>query len=103
MKARKPFWTTAAREDLFDDHIYIALENPAAADRFVFDLEAKVRAFAEGGLTGVKREELGPSLRSFTYQKRIIVFQATEEELIVLRVLHGHQDLSAIDFKQEEN
>jgi plasmid stabilization system protein ParE len=31
------------------------------------------------------------------------VFQATEEELIVLRVLHGHQDLRAIDFKQEEN
>lgn len=88
---------------LFDDHIYIALENPVAADRFVFDLEAKVRAFADGGLTGVRRAELGQGLRSFTYQKRIVVFKATEEELIVLRILHGHQDLSAIDFKQEEN
>ncbi|NTF31390.1 type II toxin-antitoxin system RelE/ParE family toxin [Rhizobium skierniewicense] len=103
MKTRKPFWTTSAREDLFNDHIYIALENLVAADRFVFELEAKVRAFAKGGLTGVRRDELGQGLRSFTYQKRIVIFQATEEELVVLRIVHGHQDLSAIDFKQEEN
>lgn len=42
-------------------------------------------------------------LRSITYRERVIFFRIGESDLTVLRVLHGHQDISAKDFKQEEN
>jgi toxin ParE1/3/4 len=96
-------WTTTASEDLLEDYIYIARANPAAADRFVFDIDEKVRSFSHGGLTGIKRDELGTGLRSFAYRERIIVFLINDQELIVVRILHGHQDISAKNFEQEEN
>lgn len=102
IKTREPVWTTTARADLVEDHLYIAQDNPVAADRFVLDFDAKVRSFAQRGLSGVKRDEFGRDVRSFVYRDRVIVFLITDEELTVLRVLHGHQDISAIHFKHEE-
>ncbi|MQB02892.1 type II toxin-antitoxin system RelE/ParE family toxin [Agrobacterium tumefaciens] len=42
-------------------------------------------------------------LRSIAYRERVIFFRVDEADLTVLRVLHGHQDISVKDFKQEEN
>jgi plasmid stabilization system protein ParE len=42
-------------------------------------------------------------LRSISYRERVIFFRIDETDLTVLRVLHGHQDIPASDFKQEEN
>ncbi|WP_046600195.1 type II toxin-antitoxin system RelE/ParE family toxin [Neorhizobium galegae] len=101
MKTRDAVWTTTARADLIEDHAYISLENPPAADRFVLDIFAKVHSFAELGLTGVERE-FGTGIRSFAYRERIIFFRISETELTVLRVLHGHQNVSPDDFTTNE-
>ncbi len=95
-------WTAAARNDLLEDYIYIARDNPLAAERFVFDIEDKIRAFAENGLTGVQRDELEPGARSFVHKDRVIVFLVSDSELKVLRIFHGHQDISSKDFEQED-
>jgi toxin ParE1/3/4 len=55
------------------------------------------------GLTGVSKEDFGSGVRSIAYRERLIFFRVEDTELVILRVLHGHQDISDIDFKQEEN
>ncbi|WP_395774825.1 type II toxin-antitoxin system RelE/ParE family toxin [Agrobacterium pusense] len=96
-------WTTRARQDVAEDHAYIAMENPAAADRLALEIFDKVESLAALGLSGVSRSSYGAGLRSIAYRGRVIFFRVNENELTVLRVLHGHQDISADHFKQEEN
>ncbi|MRG64404.1 type II toxin-antitoxin system RelE/ParE family toxin [Rhizobium pusense] len=99
-------WTTRARQDVAEDHAYIAVENPAAADRLALEIFDKVESLAALGLSGVSRSSYGAGLRSIACRDRVIFFRVNENELTVLRVLrvlHGHQDISADHFKQEEN
>jgi plasmid stabilization system protein ParE len=102
IRSREPVWSPQARTDLFEDHDYIARENPPAADRFFLDIYLKVEAFARAGLTGTDRGEFGNGVRSFVYRERVIFFSLSDDELIVLRVLHGRQHISPSDFKDEE-
>ncbi|WP_332303562.1 type II toxin-antitoxin system RelE/ParE family toxin [Rhizobium sp. GR12] len=103
IKFRTPIWTTRARLDVAEDHAYIETENPVAADRLVLDIFSKIESVAALGLSGVSRSGYGVGLRSISYRERVIFFRIDEADLTVLRVLHGHQDISASDFKQEEN
>ncbi len=89
MKRRRLVVTAQALNDLLADHNYIAQFNPAAARRFLDDINVKMISLARYGITGVPRNYV-PNLRAF-------------KKIYVLRVLHGHQDISANDFKQEEN
>ncbi|MGK9050031.1 type II toxin-antitoxin system RelE/ParE family toxin [Neorhizobium petrolearium] len=88
---------------MVDDHDYIALSSPLAASRFALSIFAKVRSLAELGLTGVSRSEFGEGLRSIAYRERIIFFRIRGNELVVVRVLHGHQEISPDYFKTDEN
>ncbi len=63
----------------------------------------KVETVARDGLTGIDRSELGYGVRSFSYRERIIFFNVSETELTVLRLAHGHQDISPDYFKTDEN
>lgn len=47
---------------------------------------------------GVARPEHGQGLFAIAYRDRIIFFRASESELTVVRVLHGHKDISPEDF-----
>lgn len=85
------------------DHAYIALQNVISADHLALEILRKVNSIANLGLTGVSRHEFGVGIRSVAYRERLIFFRVEEDELIVLRILHGHQDISTKDFKQEED
>jgi toxin ParE1/3/4 len=102
IKPRRLLWTATARADLASAHRYISQDNETAADRLILDLEAKARLLAESGLSGRDRRELGTDIRSFAYRSRILFFHVTPEALIILRVLHGHQQLSSDLFPQEQ-
>ncbi|RYE63770.1 MAG: type II toxin-antitoxin system RelE/ParE family toxin [Rhizobiaceae bacterium] len=102
MRPRQPVWSSAARTDLFDDYTFIAQDNPQAADRFVLDLYRKVESFATAGLTGIDRNQFGSGIRSLSYRDRIIFFTISDTELTVLRLVHGHQDISPDLFKTDE-
>ena len=91
------------RADVVDDHDYIALFNPVAANRFTLALFAKIKSLAHLGLTGVARPEYGEDIHSIAYRERIIFFRIRENELIVVRVLHGHQEISPDDFQNIED
>ena len=74
--------------------LYIAEENPSAADGFVVELEQKVRSLTNLGLSGVQREGLDPDIRTFVYRNQCIYFTITDEALRVLRVLHARRKIS---------
>lgn len=101
MKRRRLVVTARALNDLLTDHNYIAQFNPVAAKRFLDDINIKMISL-QYGITGVPRD-FAPNLRAFPYRDRCIYFVVDDKKMYVLRVLHGHQDISADDFKQEEN
>ncbi len=102
MKRRRLVVTAQALNDLLADHNYIAQFNPIAARRFLDDINGKMISLARYGITGVPRS-FAPNLRAFPYRERCIYFIVDDNKMYVLRVLHGHQDISADHFKQEEN
>ena len=100
----KPFtlvWSTAALADLRRIYRYVLSEskNTDIADRFVIDLETKMRAVAASGYSGVARDHVAENLRAFPYRQRCFYFRIDGKEMLVVRVLHGRQDLSLEQFK----
>lgn len=62
---------------------------------FLQDLVAKIYALAEEGVTGVSREWVGKGLRAFPYRNRCFYFRIANDEMVLIRVLHGKQDVDS--------
>lgn len=88
---------------MFDDYLYISQDNPAAADAFVLDMEARLRSIGELGLTGRSRDDLKLGLRSISYRERIVFFVIDDLHVTVMRILHSHQNITADDFTESED
>lgn len=65
---------------------------------FVADLNAKIEWIAKTGFTGVPRDWIRPGLRALPYRERCIYFRIDDDAVIILRVIHGRQDVSAQEF-----
>lgn len=81
-------------------HDYIHDDNPKAAKEFVKDLTEKLFSLAENGNTGHARDWVSGGLRGFPYRERCFYFRIVEDQMIVVRILHGAQDVTAQDFSQ---
>ncbi|SMF50409.1 Plasmid stabilization system protein ParE [Xaviernesmea oryzae] len=103
MKRKKLTYSPLADQDLLDIFLYIAAEDPVAASRFVRDLVRKMEWIALSGFPGAPRDELSPGLKALPYRRRCIYFRTTETTVRILRVLHGHQEISPDYFKTDEN
>ncbi|MCO5730788.1 type II toxin-antitoxin system RelE/ParE family toxin [Rhizobium sp. SSA_523] len=102
IRRRRLVWTQSARSDLVEAYHYLAELNEQAADRLILGLESKARMLAESGLTGRDRSDLAADVRSIAYRSRILFFKVSPQAITILRVLHGHQDLSADHFDEEQ-
>ncbi|MCM2473994.1 type II toxin-antitoxin system RelE/ParE family toxin [Rhizobium sp. CG5] len=91
-----------ALDDLLNIYNHIAQFNPVAARRLLDDLNAKMAWMADSGVTGVPRAYL-PGLRAFPYRNRIIYFVVSDDHLTVMRVLHGHQNITPDDFTESSS
>jgi toxin ParE1/3/4 len=78
--------------------IYCANLHPSAARAFLKDLTEKLFKLAQNGVTGFSREWISPDLRAFPYRERCFYFRIIDDAMIVVRVLHGKQDVTAQDF-----
>lgn len=90
--------TTAAGRDLDDIYDYIAADSPIAAADFIRDLGQYIQSAAEGGHTGHPRGWISKDLRAIPYRKRCFYFRIEADDFVLLRVLHGAQDVDQIDF-----
>lgn len=83
----------AARTDLIEIGDFIALDNPARAASFVAEIEAKMAQVAERPTGFSSRDDLHKGLRSARHGRYLIFFAEFDDEVRIVRVLHGARDL----------
>lgn len=85
-----------AYQDERDIFLTIAEDNPPAAERFlsaIYDAEDRL---AEFPMLGRAREDLGPSIRSWTVEPYLIFYAVEADVVVVLRILHGARDINEL-------
>jgi toxin ParE1/3/4 len=108
MKKTRIFISKIAEQDTEEITLYLALDNPPAETKFREALEATYTLLSTMPDMGSTRDYHNPrfsNLRMFPIKKfenYLIFYQSTEEELLVVRVLHGARDIAAL-FEGEEN
>jgi toxin ParE1/3/4 len=89
--------TEAADADLADIWVHIAVEaSEATATRFLVALEKSLDRVLFFPEAGASRDAFAPHLRATFHGSYVIYYRATEDELVVIRVLHGMRDQAAI-------
>lgn len=86
--------TAQAEEDLIEIWIYIAQDNPEAADRVLDDIKQRFHVLADNPLMGRLRPDIAPELRYFTAGKYLILYRTVQDGVQIVRVIHGARDLS---------
>lgn len=87
--------STRALHDLECIGDYIAQDSPQQAKSFVRKLRDQCRKVADTPLAFRLRAELGANIRSSAYGNYVIFFRVDDNELRILRILHGSMDLEA--------
>ena len=87
--------TPMAEQDLEAVADYIALDNPGRALSFVRALREHCGRIMRNPLGYRLRAELGENIRSCAHGHYVIFFEASADEVLVLRILHGARDLPA--------
>ncbi len=93
---RRIRFAEAAAQDIEGIYDYIAADNIEAADRVISLLQARWRSLLSKPGIGSKRDELQMGMRSITEWNYVIYYQATSEEVEVVRVLHSSRDIARI-------
>ncbi|WP_370689899.1 type II toxin-antitoxin system RelE/ParE family toxin [Neorhizobium galegae] len=88
-----------AREDLRGIRRFIAESSPFYAREFLADITARIAWIAESDFTGSPRDHISPGLRGFPYRQRCIYYRSYPDRIVILRVMHGAQDVKPQDFE----
>lgn len=79
--------------DLDEIWLFIAQDNPEAADRFHDQLLAKFILLSKQPSIGRSRDELRQNIRGFLLGNYVIFYRDTPEHIEIVRVLHGARDI----------
>lgn len=87
----------SAQTDLLEAWIFIAENNPSAADHVLDTIEHEAHILATQPRMGRARPELGEGVRSWpTSTPYILYYLVTQNGIAVLRVLHHARDVQQI-------
>ncbi|KIZ42701.1 MULTISPECIES: type II toxin-antitoxin system RelE/ParE family toxin [Rhodopseudomonas] len=96
-------WSNAARADLLDIYLGIAVEQPMAADRWLDRIVAKARLLTVQPRIGARRSDIRPSMRMLVEAPYLILYRTdpdTDEGPLraveIIRVVSGRRDLAAL-------
>ena len=90
-------FTELAENDLTDIWLYIAEDNPDAADRFIDRIyDTCHKTLVPSPESGRARPELADSLRSFPVGNYVIFYRPSRQGVQIVRVLSGHRDIPAL-------
>jgi toxin ParE1/3/4 len=84
--------TPRAAQDLLEIWTWIAVADPAAADRMLDLIEEKLTLLAENPSIGPARPDIAAGLRLFPVRRYIVLYQAHPDGIEVVRVVHGMRD-----------
>ena len=90
-----------AQADILEIWDYIAEDNPAAADRWVDQLDAQFRLLATQPKMGRARNELAADVRSFPVGRYVVFYVSLDAGIDVVRVLHSARDIDAVFHPQQ--
>ncbi len=89
----------SARNDLLEAWLYIAKDDPAAADRVLDAIEQEGNTLSLQPLMGRLRPELWRGVRSWpTSNAHVLFYPAGKKGITVLQVLHHARDVQRIVF-----
>lgn len=63
------------------------------------DIHSKIEWIAETDFTGSPRDHIRSELRVFPYRKRCIYYRSYHDRIVIVRVLHGAQDVTQQEFE----
>lgn len=78
-----------AKQDRFELWLHIACDNQDAADRFIEEIDEKLRLLAASPSLGRARPDIGQGVRYFPVGNYLIFYAAAPDGINVLRILHG--------------
>jgi toxin ParE1/3/4 len=97
MKRLPVMRTSRAEEDLIEIWLYVAQDNPAAADRLLDRIDDKLRQLSIMPSSGVPRDDLLPGLRHLLIGSFLAFYRSDEMVVTVLRIMHGRRNITAED------
>jgi toxin ParE1/3/4 len=85
--------TRAADEDIFNLYEHGVLEyGQPSAESYVAALRAIFELLAANPFMARERSEARPPVRLYPYRAHHILYRIDNEDVLILRVLHGRQD-----------
>jgi toxin ParE1/3/4 len=90
-----------AKEDLFEIWEFIADHDEVAADRYIDHLRDRASELLHFPELGRARDEIHPGLRSLLARNHLLFYRIEDQEVQVLRILHGSMDLPNQTFEDE--
>jgi len=92
-------FTQSAQSDLLEAWLFIAEDNPEAADRVLSTIEKEAKTLLVQPLMGRARPELTEGVRSWpTSTRYVLYYLPTPGGITVLRVLHHARDIQSVPF-----
>ena len=88
--------TTRAEDDLVDIWIYIAHDNPDAADRLLEEIDRKLVLLADNPHLGRARPDIAPEFRHWPVGNYLILYRLVTDGIEVVRVVHGARRLDRL-------
>ena len=85
----------AAEIDAVEIWVYIALDNPAAADRLLEKFDQMFVTLSLQPHLGKSVEILAPGLRFIPIGSYLVFYRPIDEGVEIVRLLHGSRDITA--------
>lgn len=85
-----------ARLDLLSIWLYIAEDNPNAADKLLDNIGSTCELLGENPKLGQARPDIAPTMRHLPIKNYLILYQEQPLGIEIIRVIHGSRDLNEI-------
>lgn len=92
-------YTPRAREDLLDLWGYLALRDPATADRIYDRIEERCGMLRDHPRLGLARPEIGEGARMLVIERWLALYRLVEDGVQVVRIVDGARDLYRLEWQ----
>lgn len=88
--------TAQAQEDLIGIWAHVAADSPAAADRLLDEIDARINLLARFPEMGVARDDLRAGMRVLVFNAYVVLYRLAHKGVEIVRIVHGRRDLRGL-------